>query len=114
MPGVPGMLDWRPLVRAIISDRRDGVSIGAIAMRFHRALAGGIVSVAEQFPKLPIVLCGGCFCNRVLTELVAEQLAAFGRQVATPGIVPVNDGGLAAGQLAIAAARCNGGWRPCA
>jgi hydrogenase maturation protein HypF len=112
--GQPGILDWRPLVCAALADFRAAVSPGAIAMRFHRALANGIASVAHQFFELPIVLGGGCFSNRVLTELVAEALTARGRQIATPGVVPVGDGGLAAGQLAVANARLEGGWRPCA
>jgi hydrogenase maturation protein HypF len=112
-PGEPGLLDWRPLVRGVLDDRRAGISPPAIAMRFHRALAGGVASVAKQFPRLPIVLGGGCFTNRVLTELVTEVLTSRARQVATPGVIPAGDGGLAAGQLAIAAARLEGGSRLC-
>lgn len=109
----PGILDWRPLIGEVLEDRRSGISPGRMAMRFHRALAQGIVSVAENFPGLPIVLGGGCFYNQVLTELVNEALASRGREIATPGAIPVGDGGLAAGQLAIAVARLDGGWRPC-
>ena len=46
-------------------------------------------------------LCGGCFQNARLTECVAQTLEAAGRRVHWPGIIPVNDGGLAAGQLAL-------------
>jgi hydrogenase maturation protein HypF len=109
----PGILDWRPTVRDLLRDRQRGASPGEIAMRFHRALAGGIAQVARQFSHLPVLLGGGCFHNKVLTELVATRLAEHGHEVATPGIIPVGDGGLAAGQLAIAAARWQKGWRPC-
>lgn len=53
-------LDWRSLVDGVLSDRTAGLSPRTIATRFHRALAAGIVTVAEQF-RLPVVLCGGCF-----------------------------------------------------
>ncbi|MEX0679495.1 MAG: carbamoyltransferase HypF [Pirellulales bacterium] len=109
--GEPALLDWRPLVGGVLEDRSAGLSPGAIAIRFHRALAAGIAAVAECFPKLPVVLCGGCFHNKVLTEFVVERHKRS--RVATPGIIPTGDGGLAAGQLAICAARIAGGWRPC-
>ena len=100
----PLVLDWRPMVRAILRDVALGQAPGNIAMRFHRALATGIVDIAWRFRELPVVLCGGCFQNRVLTELVAEAFAGH-RPLATPGVIPTGDGGLAAGQLAVAGAR---------
>jgi len=100
----PLVLDWRPMVRAILRDVALGQAPGSIAMRFHRALATGIVEIAGRFRELPTVLCGGCFQNRVLTELVAEAFSSQ-RPLATPGVIPSGDGGLAAGQLAVAGAR---------
>jgi hydrogenase maturation protein HypF len=98
------VLDWRPVVRAVLSDVALGRSPGTISMRFHRALVAGVVALSQRFGPVPVVLCGGCFQNRVLTELVATELT--GQQpVATPGVIPTGDGGLAAGQLAVAAAR---------
>ncbi len=100
----PLVLDWRPVVRAALRDVAHRRSPGTIAMRFHRALATGIVKVARRFHEIPVALCGGCFQNRVLTELVAEEFTAH-QPLATPGVIPTGDGGLAAGQLAVAAAR---------
>jgi hydrogenase maturation protein HypF len=53
---------------------------------------------------LPIVLGGGCFQNRILTESVTALALSAGREIATPSTIPPGDGGLAAGQLAIAIA----------
>jgi hydrogenase maturation protein HypF len=92
-------LDWRPLVRAVVHDRARGEPPPAIAMRFHRGLADAIAVVVNRWPNLPVVLAGGVFQNRLLTELAAERLE--GRQVALPGLIPPGDGGLAAGQLVI-------------
>lgn len=98
-------LDWSPMLHELIADRNGGVAAGRMAMRFHRGLAVGVARVCERFPDLPVVLAGGVFQNRLLTELLAEQLHAAGRTVGLPGTIPPNDGGLAAGQLAIALAR---------
>jgi hydrogenase maturation protein HypF len=76
-------------------------------MRFHRGLVDGIVAVARRYADLPVVLCGGCFQNQVLSELVVERFEGA-RPLALPRVIPAGDGGLAAGQLAVAAARIEG------
>ncbi len=96
-------LDWRPLFLDLLDDRRRGVSTGCMAIRFHRALASGIAGVCRQSPELPVVLCGGVFQNRRLTELVMESLdGIISQPVGPPGVIPPGDGGLAAGQIAFA------------
>ncbi|MBC7966675.1 MAG: carbamoyltransferase HypF [Fuerstia sp.] len=97
-------VDWRPIVRQVVRELQSGQSASVIAMRFHRAIANAVGMVAERFPGYPVVLSGGCFQNRILTELVVDELRQQSRTVASPGTIPPNDGGLAAGQIAIAAA----------
>lgn len=94
----PSELDWRPMIRQLLFDRKLGTLPGVMAMRFHRGLARAIVSFAERFPELPVVLCGGVFQNRVLVELIADMMPGD-RELGRPGKIPPNDGGLAAGQL---------------
>ncbi|MEX0704109.1 MAG: carbamoyltransferase HypF [Planctomycetales bacterium] len=98
----PAQLDWRPLFAALWNDLRTGVTPGAIATRFHRALADGISAVARRYFALPVVFGGGVFQNRLLTETVVQAIDGP-RRLRLPGRIPPNDGGLAAGQLAIAA-----------
>ena len=50
------------------------------------------------------MLSGGVFQNRVLLERTAARLAAAGLRVLVPRRLPANDGGIAFGQAAIAAA----------
>jgi hydrogenase maturation protein HypF len=100
-PATPAQLDWRPLFAAMWEDRRAGIAPGTLAFRFHRTLAAGIVAVSQNHPGLPVVLAGGVFQNRLLTELVVELLNDAGR-LYLPGRIPPNDGGLSAGQLAVA------------
>ena len=100
----PKQLDWRPLVRQVLFDLDNGVAHGTMAMRFHRGLANAIVKFCSSYPELPVVPGGGVFQNRVLVELVAEGFSTTNQMVGLPGLIPPNDGGLAVGQLAIAAA----------
>jgi hydrogenase maturation protein HypF len=100
-------LDWRPLFAGLLADRRRGAEPSAMAMRFHRSLAHGIMRVCRHWQEMPAVLSGGVFQNRLLTELVAEMHHHKSHTLGLPGLIPPNDGGLAAGQLAIAAAKGN-------
>lgn len=95
----PLQLDWRPMIRQLLDDRRDRVPPAALAMRFHRGLARSILAVVERFPDLPVVLSGGAFQNRVLVELIIDRFPAD-RKLGLSSQIPPNDGGLAAGQLA--------------
>lgn len=105
LPFTAGQLDWREMILSIWDDRLAGVPPAVMSARFHRALAGGIVAVAAQFPELPVVLAGGVFQNKLLTELVVELMSDDRERLKLPGKIPPNDGGLAAGQLAIAVMR---------
>jgi hydrogenase maturation protein HypF len=96
-------LDWRPLFAELLDDQCRGVEPSMMAMRFHRSLAHGILQVCRHWREMPVVLSGGVFQNKLLTELVAE-MHNKSQPLGLPGIIPPNDGGLAAGQLAVAAA----------
>jgi hydrogenase maturation protein HypF len=56
-----------------------------------------------------VALSGGAFQNRLLLEQVMRRLAAQGCEALTHRAVPTNDGGLALGKAAVAAARVLGG-----
>lgn len=102
-PGPPFEIDWRPVISQMIVDRAHGdVTMNQMAMRFHRAVAHSILDVARQHPDLPIVLSGGVFQNRVLVELLVTEWPRPLSELGLPGRIPPNDGGIAAGQLAIA------------
>jgi hydrogenase maturation protein HypF len=102
-------LDWRPLVQSVLADRAKGVPPGEMAMRFHRGVAAGIDAVCRKHPHLPVVLGGGVFQNQVLVELLRERWSGRRQPLGLPGRIPPNDGGLAAGQLAVSAARISRG-----
>lgn len=97
-------IDWQGVLHEVIGDLTAGTSRAAMAWKFHHGLAEGIARACQYFPGFPVVLGGGCFQNKVFCEALIEHLQRADRQVFLPRRIPVNDGGLAAGQLAVAAA----------
>jgi hydrogenase maturation protein HypF len=100
----PAFLDWRLMIREIVRDMQAKAPTSEIATKFTRSVARSVSTICGRFPKHPVVLTGGCFQNQLLTELTAAMLAEHSAAVGLPGRIPINDGGLAAGQLVIAAA----------
>ena len=92
-------LDWAPLVEAILSEVKRGVSAAEISAKFHNALAEVVVEVARRFGQHRVVLSGGCFQNRYLTERIVTRLRAEKFQPYWHQRVPANDGGIALGQV---------------
>lgn len=100
VPGPALVLDWAPLIGALIEAQAHGVSRAALAAGFHARLAEAVVGVARAAGLARVVLTGGCFQNRRLTEGALRGLRGAGFEAAIPRAVPPNDGGIALGQLA--------------
>ncbi len=101
--GMPAQADWEPLVRAVCEDRAAGLPLSRIAAQFHNGLAELALAVARRGDCPQVVLTGGCFQNRRLSERVHRCLSAAGFEVFTHRHVPPGDGGIALGQLWLAA-----------
>jgi hydrogenase maturation protein HypF len=99
------VLDWSPMIEAILVDVQQGVSVGIISARFHNALTESIVAVAKRAGQNRVVLSGGCFQNRYLTERAVRRLQAEGFRPYWHQRVPPNDGGIALGQVVAALRR---------
>jgi hydrogenase maturation protein HypF len=93
------VLDWAPLLRSILSDISANVSVARISAKFHNSLAEAILAVARQAGLKRVVLSGGCFQNRYLTERAIHRLEEEGFQPYWHQRVPPNDGGIALGQV---------------
>ncbi|HEY6523510.1 MAG TPA: carbamoyltransferase HypF [Solirubrobacteraceae bacterium] len=106
--GGMAVIDPRAAVAAVAADVAAGVDVGRIASRFHtgvaRATADVCVTLAAAHRVPRVVLSGGVFQNRRLLETVSAELAGAGLQVLVPQRLPVNDGAIAYGQAAVAAA----------
>ncbi|HSM51127.1 MAG TPA: carbamoyltransferase HypF, partial [Thermoanaerobaculia bacterium] len=98
-------LDWRPLLAALLADLARGRPGATIAARFHNAMADAALALAQAADRELVVLTGGCFQNRLLAERVAERVRGAGFTPLLHRQVPANDGGIALGQVAVAAAR---------
>ena len=99
----PLVLDWGELLEALLADLRRGVSVGVMMARFHNALVEGIVAVARVLGAERAALSGGCFQNRILLERAYRRLTEAGLRVYVHQRIPPNDGGIALGQVAVAA-----------
>ena len=95
------VLDTMSLVRSVIEQLKDGESVAKISANFHRTLIYYIGQMAKQCCEerhiSHIVLCGGVFQNRILLEGVMRELEEY--KVHVPTQSPMNDGGIALGQL---------------
>ncbi len=113
--GLP-RLDPAPMWPELLTDLDDGCAPGAVARRFFAGLAAGwaqcIRAEAPLRTHAAVVLTGGVFQNALFTRLILDQLADIGLPVWTHRRIPANDGGLAVGQAAVAAARAQHPPRP--
>jgi len=96
------ILDWAPMIEVILSDVQNGAAGGKISAKFHNGLAEAVVAVAKQTGERRVVLSGGCFQNRYLTERTVRRLQAEGFHSYWHQRVPPNDGGIALGQIVAA------------
>jgi len=105
----PLQLDFSAMFPAILHDLEAGISTAALARRFHASVAQASVEtcirIAGDTGLDRVVLSGGVFQNRLLSEMVYTGLVEQGLQVFTHRLSPPNDGCIALGQAAIA------GWK---
>ncbi|MFI2644162.1 carbamoyltransferase HypF [Streptomyces sp. NPDC018610] len=103
----PLLLDPAPMLRALLDDQRRGTPPPVLAARFHRGVARAVAETCRRARTATglatVVLSGGVFANGLLEEECATLLTADGLTVLRHGEVPPGDGGLALGQLVVAA-----------
>ena len=106
--GTPLVIDPRETIRAVAADVESGEAAGVIARRFHRTIAratvDACVALAAAHGIDVVVLSGGVFQSPLLLESVSGALTEAGLRALVPEQLPVNDGGIAYGQAAVAAA----------
>jgi hydrogenase maturation protein HypF len=104
-----GVFDAAPVIAAMVQDLRRGASAGCLAARFHNGLAHASLELCSQARASTgcsvVALSGGVWQNMALSIRTVRLLRNDGFEVLVHQAVPANDGGLALGQAAVAAAR---------
>jgi hydrogenase maturation protein HypF len=103
----PAGCDPAPVLGALVADLRRGTPAPVIAARFHRGVAHAVAEICRHARRdtglTTVALSGGVFANALLEEECTALLVDDGFAVLRHGDVPPNDGGLALGQLVVAA-----------
>lgn len=94
-------------MKGILDDMSRHISFATISAMFHNSLAEAIVMTAGKIGEKKVLLTGGCFQNRYLTEKTFARLQEEGFEPYFHQRIPPNDGGISLGQ-AIAASPA---WR---
>ncbi len=102
-------ISFRETIRAILNDYKKKVSPSIIAARFHNTIISVIFITIKKIKAdtgiNKVVLSGGVFQNRYLLEQTENLLQNNQFEVYSHQSVPTNDGGIALGQLMVAAKR---------
>jgi hydrogenase maturation protein HypF len=98
------VIDWEPIVRSVVNGVTEGKSAASLSAAFHNTLVEIIIALAQRWALQKVVLSGGCFQNRYLTEQAVARLREEGFLPYWHQRIPPNDGGIAFGQVAAAAA----------
>ena len=103
-----GHREMAKAILPVLDDLERDVPVGIISLRFHDAIVGAIVAIAElaraMYGISLVVLSGGCFMNRYLAEQASARLRQAGFTVALNAGLPPNDGCVSYGQAVVAAA----------
>ena len=102
------VIEMGELMAALVSDVEGGKDVSEIAASFHHTVARMIGDMAAIISRetgiRDVVLSGGCFQNRLLSDLAAAFLSEAGLRSFFHRRVPCNDGGISLGQAAVASA----------
>lgn len=105
-----GVWLWRyePLMAAMIDDLRAETAAEVVATRFHNTVCAALLGFAQRARTATglstAALSGGVFCNKFIAQRLIKLLKDDGFEVLWKRRIPANDGGIALGQAAIAAA----------
>lgn len=95
-------VQWQNCILEILRDLKQNLPKAKIAHKFHNYLVDIIIFFSRSIGESKVVLSGGCFQNRLLTEKAIEALETGGFKPYWHQRIPPNDGGIALGQIFIA------------
>jgi hydrogenase maturation protein HypF len=104
--------DPAPVWQSMLADWRQGTRLATISARFHNGVADLAQILCEKIRAdhhvSTVALSGGVWQNRYLLERTLSRLNSSNFNVLVHRSVPTNDGGIALGQIMIAAQAING------
>jgi hydrogenase maturation protein HypF len=104
-------IETRSIIETIAEDIKKGIPGSVISSRFHNTIIDIIFAAAEKCRAetgiKKVALSGGTFQNRYILENTEKKLSASGFEVFSQEKIPCNDGGIALGQMVIAAKRAH-------
>ncbi len=101
------LIQTQVMFSQILDDLRSSVPLGIISARFHNGLAlmclEACVQIHEETGIRTVALSGGVWQNITLLKKTCALLRSRGFEVLIHHQVPANDGGIAMGQIMVAA-----------
>jgi len=102
-------ISFKNLFKELVMDIKEGISKSIISAKFHNTIIYVIFETVTKMRKETgiekVALSGGTFQNKYILERIKPLLLNEKFKVYTQTGIPCNDGGVALGQLAIAAKR---------
>jgi len=95
---VDGALDMRPTLNFLLEVTDPVIGANLFHGTLIAALGAWIKEAVQETGVNVVLLGGGCFLNKVLTEGLIEKLTELGIQSILPRALPPNDGGISLGQ----------------
>jgi hydrogenase maturation protein HypF len=110
------IMDSEPLIKSLSGSLIKGIRsekiVDELALAFHQALASGIadtlIRLRARTNMNDVVLSGGVFQNKILTETTIRLLKENSFVLHMPSQVPPNDGGISLGQAFVAINKLKG------
>ncbi|MBS4013520.1 MAG: carbamoyltransferase HypF [Bacteroidetes bacterium] len=103
------VISFKKTFTEIINDLKKNIPISDISAKFHNTIVNVVIAVSlkirEKHNLNKVVLSGGTFQNKYLSENIEKELIKCDFQVFTHSKIPTNDAGIALGQLMVAASR---------
>ncbi len=96
------IIDWSTIILEILEDIKRNINSGTISAKFHNTLVEIILGIAKRIGEKRVVISGGCFQNKYLTEHAVQRLQEEGFHPYWHQRVPPNDGGISLGQIVAA------------
>ncbi|MBI9037411.1 MAG: carbamoyltransferase HypF [Bacteroidales bacterium] len=99
----------KEIIKGVVDDIINLKSQSEISTKFHNTIISiifaQVLEISKKYKINKVVLSGGSFQNRYIIERIENLLIKNSFKVYAPCKIPANDGGIALGQLAIAAKR---------